>query len=163
MGMRDQIRRRYEGWKKPFDALWKWAMRPKKAQQKSNRFKALRAWTWDKIHLARKHKLGTVREWQKRRRVYAKKAAFFQKRADKHQEQNEQEAETTSGVASPERPWNPYRKPLAAWMVPKVDAAYNKGWRGTLTSGWRSPAYSTQLCYSMCGAPTCPGTCAGAG
>ena len=107
MGMRDQIRRRYEGWKKPFDALWKWATRPKKAQQKSNRFKALRAWTWDKIHLARKHKLGTVREWQKRRRIYAKKAAFFQRRADKHQEQNQQEATNTSGVALPDRPWNP--------------------------------------------------------
>lgn len=48
------------------------------------------------------------------------------------------------------------------------DAAYwlaearKHGWHGTLVSGYRSPAYSTSLCYGMCGAPSCPGRCAGA-
>lgn len=34
-------------------------------------------------------------------------------------------------------------------------------WGGSLVSGYRSPAYSQQLCYAMCGAPSCPGRCAG--
>ena len=34
-------------------------------------------------------------------------------------------------------------------------------WQGTLASGWRSPAYSESLCQRMCGAPSCPGRCAG--
>jgi hypothetical protein len=35
-------------------------------------------------------------------------------------------------------------------------------WSGYLVSGYRTPAYSTQLCYGICGHPTCPGLCAGA-
>ena len=53
-------------------------------------------------------------------------------------------------------------KPIAAWMIPTMNAARSNGWGGTLTSGYRSPAYSTALCYQICGAPTCPGRCAGA-
>ena len=35
------------------------------------------------------------------------------------------------------------------------------GWSGTVTSGYRTPEYSESLCFDMCGAPSCPGTCAG--
>jgi hypothetical protein len=35
------------------------------------------------------------------------------------------------------------------------------GWKGTLNSGWRDPAYSEKLCIAMCGAKACPGRCAG--
>jgi hypothetical protein len=160
MGLRDQIRRRWEGWKHPLDAIWKWAKRPKRARQKSNRFKAAQAWAADKVELARKHKLGGVREWIKRRKIYRRKKAFYDHRADKHAA--DQIAYPESGVVVPDRPWNPSRKPVAAWMVPKIDAAWNKGWRGIVNSGYRSPEYSTQLCYQICGAPSCPGTCAGA-
>jgi hypothetical protein len=31
-----------------------------------------------------------------------------------------------------------------------------------VTSGYRTPEYSTSLCIAMCGAPSCPGRCAGA-
>lgn len=34
-------------------------------------------------------------------------------------------------------------------------------WSGVIVSGYRSPEYSEQLCYAMCGAPSCPGRCAG--
>lgn len=34
-------------------------------------------------------------------------------------------------------------------------------WGGYVVSGYRTPAYSQSLCYGMCGAPTCPGRCAG--
>ena len=50
---------------------------------------------------------------------------------------------------------------VAAWMVPYLEWARKHGWKGTLVSGWRDPAYSEQLCLRMCGAPTCPGRCAG--
>lgn len=35
------------------------------------------------------------------------------------------------------------------------------GWEGYVVSGYRTPEYSEQLCYQMCGAPSCPGRCAG--
>lgn len=34
-------------------------------------------------------------------------------------------------------------------------------WKGRAVSGYRTPEYSEQLCYGICGAPTCPGRCAG--
>lgn len=51
--------------------------------------------------------------------------------------------------------------PVAKWLVPYLKWARANGWKGRLVSGWRSPAYSESLCYRMCGAPRCPGTCAG--
>lgn len=57
-------------------------------------------------------------------------------------------------------------KVVAAYMVPHLDWARRTGhdglkWRGVLVSGYRTPAYSESLCYAMCGAPSCPGRCAG--
>lgn len=34
-------------------------------------------------------------------------------------------------------------------------------WHGYVVSGYRTPAYSQQLCYGICGRPSCPGLCAG--
>lgn len=50
-----------------------------------------------------------------------------------------------------------------AWIVDEVLLpARNSGvWNGSVVSGYRTPAYSEQLCYGICGAPTCPGRCAG--
>lgn len=52
-------------------------------------------------------------------------------------------------------------KPVAAWLKPYLDWARKNGWQGTLNSGWRDPVYSEQLCKRICGAPSCPGRCAG--
>jgi peptidoglycan hydrolase-like protein with peptidoglycan-binding domain len=52
-------------------------------------------------------------------------------------------------------------KPVAAWLKPYLVWARSNGWQGGLNSGWRDPAYSEQLCRNMCGAPSCPGKCAG--
>lgn len=52
-------------------------------------------------------------------------------------------------------------KTVAAWMVPWLVKSRAAGWHGVVVSGVRTPAYSQQLCYNMCGHPTCPGTCAG--
>lgn len=51
--------------------------------------------------------------------------------------------------------------PVAVWLVPYLQYARRNGWQGKLVSGWRSPAYSESLCQRMCGAPSCPGKCAG--
>jgi len=52
-------------------------------------------------------------------------------------------------------------KPVAKCAVPYLNYARAHGWRGGLNSGWRDPLYSQKLCYIMCGAPSCPGKCAG--
>lgn len=51
---------------------------------------------------------------------------------------------------------------VAAWIAHWLQAARDSGiWGGRLVSGYRTPEYSEQLCEQMCGAPSCPGTCAG--
>lgn len=40
----------------------------------------------------------------------------------------------------PDREWNPYRKPIATWIVPILDWAHAHGWSGVVTSGERTPA-----------------------
>lgn len=61
---------------------------------------------------------------------------------------------------------------VAAWMVGK-DAGPNgshvnwlqkirdAGWEGVVVSGARTAAHSEELCWAMCNAPSCSGTCAG--
>ncbi len=51
--------------------------------------------------------------------------------------------------------------PVALWLIPYLDWAREHGWKGRLVSGWRDPNYSRSLCLRMCGAPSCPGRCAG--
>jgi hypothetical protein len=50
---------------------------------------------------------------------------------------------------------------VANWLIPYLTWARQHGWLGRLHSGWRSPEHSEQLCLDMCGAPSCPGRCAG--
>lgn len=50
---------------------------------------------------------------------------------------------------------------IAAWMEPWLVKSKAAGWTGTVVSGVRTPEYSEQLCFNMCGAPSCPGRCAG--
>jgi hypothetical protein len=53
-------------------------------------------------------------------------------------------------------------KPVAKFLIPYLAWARDKGdWQGQLESGWRDPVFSEHLCLVMCGAPSCPGRCAG--
>lgn len=79
----------------------------------------------------------------------AKKVEHLEKVKDR-------EPAPTSGVATFDG------KQVPAWMVPWLEKSRKAGWQGYVISGWRSPAYSTSLCIAMCGAPSCPGRCAGA-
>ena len=46
-------------------------------------------------------------------------------------------------------------------MVEWLEKARAAGWGGHVLSGYRSPEYSESICLTMCGAPSCPGRCAG--
>lgn len=52
---------------------------------------------------------------------------------------------------------------VASNLIPILQHARANGWGGTVNNGYRSPELSESICYSMCGAPTCPGRCAGRG
>lgn len=54
-------------------------------------------------------------------------------------------------------------KTVAKCAICHLRWARKQGWRGGVNSGWRSIPYSISLCYRMCGRPSCPGRCAGAG
>jgi hypothetical protein len=68
---------------------------------------------------------------------------------------NKAHASSASGVSTFDG------KPVATWLRPYLVWARAHGWKGTLNSGWRDPVYSESLCRAMCGAPSCPGRCAG--
>jgi hypothetical protein len=71
-------------------------------------------------------------------------------------ERNQQAAAERSGVTDFDG------RPCAKWLVPYLQWARSEaGWRGVLESGWREPHHSEQLCFQLCGAARCPGTCAG--
>lgn len=55
--------------------------------------------------------------------------------------------ETAGGVEieTPETVWNPRGKPIADWIVPVLEWAYQHGWRGTVTSGYRTYYEQAQL------------------
>ncbi len=76
-------------------------------------------------------------------------------RRREHRKAAKAAAATTAGVATFDG------RQVAGWLKPYLDWARANGWKGTVTSGWRSPEYSEQVCRQQCGAPSCPGTCAG--
>ena len=52
-------------------------------------------------------------------------------------------------------------KAVAAWIEPHLAYARAHGWKGTIYSGYRTPEHSEEICREKCGAPSCPGRCAG--
>lgn len=50
---------------------------------------------------------------------------------------------------------------VCGWIAEELAKARGYGWRGSVVSGYRTPAYSESLCFHMCGRPSCPGRCAG--
>jgi hypothetical protein len=92
------------------------------------------------FHVGRKQvRQGVRRRWQRRREVA----------------RNRLKAWLTPGVTTFDG------VPVAKWLVPYLRWARAQGWTGRLVSGWRDPKYSEGLCLRMCGAPSCPGRCAG--
>jgi hypothetical protein len=61
---------------------------------------------------------------------------------------------------------------VASWMVGKapgpngshvnwLQKIRDAGWHGVIVSGARTAQHSEELCFQICGAPSCSGTCAG--
>jgi hypothetical protein len=80
---------------------------------------------------------------------------LIEKLKDKREEVHDQPPANATGFATFDG------KTVAAWMVPWLEKSRAAGWHGVVVSGVRTPEYSEQLCYNMCGAPSCPGLCAG--
>ena len=49
------------------------------------------------------------------------------------------------GASIPVAPWNPLRRPIANWIVPVLQWAFENGWTGTVTSGYRTFAEQAEL------------------
>jgi hypothetical protein len=49
------------------------------------------------------------------------------------------------GASIPETPWNPSQRPIADWIVPVLEWAYEHGWAGTVTSGFRTYLQQAEL------------------
>ncbi|MGH7267343.1 MAG: hypothetical protein ACREMB_21185 [Candidatus Rokuibacteriota bacterium] len=146
--MRDRIKAIWRHAARPLNALWKWAKRPEKFGRKADRFGALRRWAADKRDRARKWgERAKARVWGDRASTYRDRERFFRDHAEPEP--------PASGVGTFDG------RACAAWIIPWLEKSRRAGWRGYLVSGYRSPEYSESLCYSMCGAPSCPGRCAG--
>jgi len=146
--------------KNPMKKLWKWAHAPDGTHRVMLRWAALKVWARSHADNARKNDDHDKRKWWlERQDEYDKK--FEEKRDQWIKENKDPKPAPTTGIATPDRPWNPNHRPIAAWMIQWLDKSRAAGWNGILVSGYRSPEYSQQLCYNICGAPSCPGTCAG--
>jgi hypothetical protein len=53
--------------------------------------------------------------------------------------------EPAPDAVTPLAPWNPRDKPIASWIVPVLEWAYEHGWHGTVTSGYRTYYEQAQL------------------
>jgi hypothetical protein len=73
----------------------------------------------------------------------------------RHFRRNQHKAHKTTGVGHFDG------IPVANVAIPILEWCRAHGWHGRLVSGFRTPAYSRSLCYRLCGAPRCSGTCAG--
>ena len=70
----------------------------------------------------------------------------------------------STGASTPDAPWNPYKRPIANWLIPWLNKTWEAGCHFTVTSGYRSPDYQCEVCKQVCGnCGGCPGTCAAPG
>jgi hypothetical protein len=146
------IARIFDRAKKPWAALWRWARRPGDWQPRARRWAALQSWARDHQVLAQRgHDRRRFKKFLTARRIYGKK--FRHLKNKHHHDSPPPDAGPLTVIDG---------KQVPSWMAPKIKEIRARGrWRGVIVSGYRTPAYSESLCRSMCGAPTCPGRCAG--
>jgi hypothetical protein len=152
--MRKWINRQWKRRPKPLRFLWRWAKRPDKGKNVLKRFIALREWAADREEAARKRKdWKSFRRWHGVRLAYKRKVRAKRRWLKDHRPEPPPKGAGTTMIDG---------RAVPNWMVPKVKEIRARGrWKGVIVSGYRTPEYSTQLCMSMCGHPTCPGRCAG--
>lgn len=151
MSNRDRINQIWESHPKaPFDALWHWAAGGKTKRERLDRFAALNAWALARTEWFKEHGWDAHTFWAAHLH-YAKKAAWLRRHIEPK----------PSPVGDG---WVNFDGHLVAgWMVRDAlaPARASGTWNGSVFSGYRSPDYCRQLCINMCGAPSCPGRCAG--
>jgi hypothetical protein len=125
-----------------FRGVWRWSL-----GHGIKRWLKAKRWAQRKVKsVRRKNREG----FRKAEEVYARKVRWYREHRDPKPPKDFEAVVTFDG------------KPCAHWIAKILKAARESGvWRGGLNSGYRSPEYSEQLCYQICGAPTCPGRCAG--
>jgi hypothetical protein len=159
MGLIDKAREVYKRRRRKGD-LWAWAKKPERARRRVERWKALAEFA----HRKRKRNraignLVQAKAWTEARTIYRKKFRHLREKLDERQP--EQTPSTGVGFSTPSAPWNPYGRQIPNWMIPWLWKIYNAGCHFAVVSGVRTPEYSESLCYGICGAPSCPGRCAG--
>jgi hypothetical protein len=122
----------------------------------------------------KRHKGESMEHWQERkkrnrhRRNKREDIVQAMKRKVLHQRKRIRELKEHRDEVHDQPPPNPdgYAifdgKTVPEWMVTWLQKSRSAGWRGVVVSGVRTAAHSISLCMGMCGAPSCPGTCAGA-
>jgi hypothetical protein len=158
MGLIDKARDIYARNRSKGD-LWDWAKKPDRARRRVKRWKALAEFANSQRALNRS--LGRIvkaKAWAEAETIYRKKFRYLR---DRLAERQPDTGSSDIGFSAPSAAWNPYGRSVPAWMVPWLDKSRAAGWSGVVVSGVRTPEYSEQLCYNMCGAPSCPGRCAG--
>lgn len=127
-------------------------------QQASGRFKQVERYDGESwIHFRRRKKrykhrrnhLEDVKDHLKKKLEHLQKEKREEKHDDKSLDPNGTKIVYFDG--------KPVVEKAAYWLT----KSRGNGWVGTLVSGYRTPEYSQQLCYRICGAPSCPGLCAG--
>lgn len=123
-----------------FGGVWRWAK-----GHGIKRWLKAKHWAHRRVQRAK-----NPEGFKKAEAAYAKKVAYFRKHQDPKPPQGGGYLVPFDGHT------------CARWIVEILQEARSSGtWRGSVISGYRSPEYSRQLCMNMCGAPTCPGRCAG--
>lgn len=152
-----QIRNRHRHhWK---NAVWAWSKKGDgNWRRKLKRFRAYRLYAhqhemWLMEHMKPGEKRKDRREeLESAEKGAAKKIKHLKEQHKKHKPPSPsgQGFQTFDGL------------PVCGWMRPWIQKIRDRGWDGVVVSGVRTPAHSIELCEAMCGAPSCPGRCAGA-
>ncbi len=139
------IRKIYHKVRAPLDYLEDW--RKRRPGHKIERTQALRHWARVMQEKAKTAK-GRAK-WKLIQNRYRKKIEWLRNHKD-------------DGQAPANLVYMDGRQ-VPGWIAEILQEARSSGaWNGSVISGFRSPSYSTSLCYAMCGAPSCSGMCAGA-
>jgi hypothetical protein len=139
----------YDNAKHPLGSLWDWARRGAQKRGRYRRWRSLQFWAQGK----RDQSHGEERErWNGIRKEYRKQKRKVYRRIH----DNSDDVSGSGLIVTLDG------KPCPSWIAKNIVAQRSSGrWDGVLVSGYRTPAYSQQLCYDICGAPSCPGRCAG--
>ncbi|MBA2714204.1 MAG: hypothetical protein H0U55_11725 [Rubrobacteraceae bacterium] len=132
-----------------------------KAKHHLETVKAHQVKRWENESYA--HWLGRVRLHHKRRKNVRKILENFDTRIEDAKQRKQERIVKSEGQFDPHggNIVSFDGKTVVEWLAHDLLVARQHGWGGYLVSGYRTPEYSESLCYGMCGAPSCPGRCAG--